>query len=147
MAVRPHYYLVLGVALLAAPARGYADAPPAWLPKYDLSVRLNTEQRTGQVTEKVTWTNRSNQVVHEIIFNAHAHYTIPEKDIGTLAKILEILRMAPSEAMSFDGPALDVQAVHHLVSATSDKPASKSELSFHYQQDNATALVVPLPNG
>ncbi len=92
-------------------------------------------RRTGKVTERVTWTNKGETAVSEIVFNAHAHYTIPDNDIPTLAKILEILRMSPSEAMSFEGPALNVAQV---------KMANK-EMAFHFQTDNQTALVVPLP--
>ncbi len=132
------WLIILTLGSAAAPAS--AEAPPAWLPKYDLDIRLDTNQRTGAVTERVTWTNTSERPIGEIVFNAHAHYTIPSQDIGTLAKILEILRMSPSEAMSFDGPALDVRQVN-LLSPTN---ASVCQLPFHFQADNATALVVPL---
>jgi hypothetical protein len=85
--------------------------PASWLPRYDLDIRLDTSLRVGQVTERVTWTNTSTEPVAELVFNAHAHYTIPDGDIGKLAKILELLRMSPHEAMSFDGPALEVEQV------------------------------------
>ena len=49
--------------------------------------------------------------VKEIVFNAHAHYSIPDKDIGFLAKTAELLRISPKESMSFDGPALPVSLV------------------------------------
>ncbi len=39
----------------------------------------------------------------EIVFNAHAAYKIPDKDIGLLAKMLEILRVSPREGMTADG--------------------------------------------
>ena len=132
------WLIILTLGSAAAPAS--AGAPPAWLPKYDLDIRLDTTQRIGTVTERVTWTNTSDRPIAEIVFNAHAHYTIPSQDIGTLAKILEILRMSPSEAMSFDGPALDVRQVN-LLSPTN---APVCQLPFHFQADNATALVVPL---
>ena len=47
----------------------------------------------------------------KIVFNAHAHWSIADKDIGLLAKIGEILRMSPKEAMSSEGPALEVEEV------------------------------------
>src|SRR5579863_6057363 len=102
------------LALVLGNSPTLAGEPPAWLPKYDLDIRLDTNQRIGTVTERVTWTNKSDHAIGEIVFNAHAHYTIPSQDIGTLAKILEILRMSPSEAMSFDGPALDIRQVNLL---------------------------------
>ncbi len=127
------WLLVLILGGMACPAQ--AGEPPSWLPKYDLNIQIDTTMRTGTVTERVTWTNKADTAISEIVFNAHAHYTIPDNDIPTLAKILEILRMSPSEAMSFDGPALDVVQV---------KIADR-EVSFHFQADNQTALVVPLP--
>jgi hypothetical protein len=134
------FIALFGIAV--SPAQG--GQPSASLPKYDLDIRLDTTQRVGQVTERVTWTNISERPVAEIVFNAHAHYTIPGKDIGTLAKILEILRMSPSEAMSFEGPMLDVAQVN-LINATPSKGERAAELPFHFQADNDTALVVPLP--
>ena len=142
-------FLLIGMGIAVHPAG--AREPPSWLPKYDLDIQVDTAQRVGQVTERVTWTNQSDQPVSEIVFNAHAHYTIPGQDIGTLAKILEILRMSPSEAMSFDGPALDVDKVNLVQPEISHpKPGGANlkftQLPFHYQPDNATALVVPLPS-
>jgi hypothetical protein len=151
--------LLLCMCVMAVPSTR-AGEPPPWLPAYDLDIRLDTTQRVGHVTEQVTWTNTSDQPVSEIIFNAHAHYTIPDKDIGTLAKILEILRMSPSEAMSFDGPALDIDRVDliekrrkeeggrkevHPSSPSLHPSSSPISLPFHFQEGNATALVVPLP--
>ncbi len=138
----------MAALLLAALASSSAGGePPAELPRYDLDIRLDTTQRTAELTQTVTWTNTSKQLVPEIIFNAHAHYTIPDGDIGTLAKILEILRMSPSEAMSFDGPALEVDQVYLVrpKAAAEQGPSTKHRLAHHYQPDNATALVVPLP--
>src|SRR5262249_47864580 len=95
----------------------------------------------------------------ELVFNAHAHYDIPSKDIGLLAKTVELLRLAPSETMSFAGPALDVTAVS-VGQVSYGLPASSGEAdrleayptgtslspaSYSYQKDNPTALVVPLP--
>src|SRR5438552_3289469 len=96
----------------------WGGEPPPWLPKYDLDIRLDTSQRGGEVIERVTWTNSSGKGVSEIVFNAHAHYTVPGKDIGTLAKTLEILRMSPSDALSLDGPALQVREVYVVWSAS-----------------------------
>src|SRR5947209_540478 len=152
---RAPWLVLLGWVLAAAPALG--GEPPAWLPKYDLDIRIDTGTRLGHVTERVTWTNNSKHLVHEIVFNAHAHYTIPGDDIGSLAKMLEILRMSPSEAMSFDGPALDVESALLCEDPTGRGSAENGEvggntqtrrvrsLHFYYQADNPTALVVSLP--
>ena len=149
---RPVWFVAVVLAFAATVRPAQAGEPPAWLPRYDLDIHLDTAQRAGKVTERVTWTNMSQKPVTEIVFNAHAHYTIPGKDIGFLAKTLEILRMAPKEAMSFDGPALDVQQVKYLrfhLPPPSNKPVAvkveEIDLPFHYQDENPTALVVPLP--
>src|SRR5262249_28323553 len=147
------------VALLGAAAPALGGPPPGWLPRYDLDIHLDTAKRLAIVHERVTWTNSSDQPVHDLVFNAHAHYTIPDKDIGLLAKTLEILRLAPSEAMSFDGPALEVQQVALLAkpgerplsqvsSATTESPGSdqpRRKLSHDYAPHHPTALVIPLP--
>src|SRR5581483_2929970 len=99
-------WILLGLPLLAYPAAARAEDRPPWLPCYDLDIRLDTTAKTVAVRERVTWTNRHKRPAKEIVFNAHSHYSVPDKDIGLLAKTVEILRMAPSESMSFDGPAL-----------------------------------------
>src|SRR6478672_7584801 len=79
--------------------------PEANLPHYDLRIVLDVNQHTVRVHQVVTWTNRAAVPTREVVFNAHAHYSIPDKDIGFLAKTVEILRMAPKESLNFDGPA------------------------------------------
>lgn len=63
------------------------------------------------VRQVVTWTNTSSQPVDKIVFNAHAHYSVPDSDIGFMAKTLEILRLSPKESLSLDGPALEFDDV------------------------------------
>lgn len=132
-------------------AAGISTAQPASdLPRYDLDIRLDPAQRLATVRQIVTWTNRSSKPVREIIFNSHARYTVPDKEIGLLAKMLEILRMAPSEALSFDGPALEVQKIR-LLKGRRQSPekeavgASAADLPFTYPEDNPTSMVVALP--
>src|SRR5262249_12266697 len=86
--------------------------------------------------------NGSQQATDKVVFNVHAHYAPPDKDIGLLAKTLELLRLAPSEAIDFNGPPGDVRKVT-LVAGTGNPSAA--ELPFHYLADNATALEVGLP--
>src|SRR5437773_2664772 len=95
-------------------------APPLWaqspskdLPRYDVDVSLDTTRSRVDVREIVTWTNVSQQAVTEIVFNAHARYSIPDKDIGLLAKMAEVLRLSPKESMSFKGPPLEVREVRY----------------------------------
>src|SRR5437773_2518703 len=107
MALRTFLIPLLGILILGDAIQ--AGQAPSWLPHYDLAVRLDPDQRLATVVQRVTWVNRHQRPTRELVFNAHAHYAIPDKDIGLLAKTVEILRMAPSESMSFDGSALEVQ--------------------------------------
>src|SRR4051794_7990336 len=91
---------VLGVLLAAVPAR--AQDATADLPRYDLNIFLDVAKHSASVVQRVTWKNTGTLPAHQLVLNAHAHYSIPDKDIGFLAKMVEILRMSPSEAMSFD---------------------------------------------
>src|SRR5262249_41645002 len=145
-------------------------AQPVWsqaspkLPRYDLSVVLDVPRHLVHVREVVTWTNTSRVPVTEIVFNAHAHYSIPDQDIGFLAKTAELLRMSPKEAMSFDGPALEVETVrspdpkwawrsddqpknagHLETPRMRDEHDGTGRLPFFFPEDNKTALHIALP--
>ncbi|MBI3410005.1 MAG: BamA/TamA family outer membrane protein [Planctomycetes bacterium] len=152
--VKPwNLWFVPALALLAVSGTLTAGEPPAWLPRYDLDIVLDPAQRLAKVKQRVTWTNRHQRPAREIVFNAHLHYSIPDKDVGLLAKMVEILRMAPSEAMSFDGPALDIRQVTLLGAVPKDStqsvaarvPTRSVGTRFQYAEDNPTALVVALP--
>jgi hypothetical protein len=122
--------------LLAAPALARAE-PAAGLPHYDADITLDVGRHTVHVIERITWTNLGQLPTREIVFNAHAHYSIPAGDVGLLAKTSELLRMSPTESMSFDGPPLEVRKVTLL-------GAREMPLAHSYAEDNATALIVPL---
>jgi hypothetical protein len=132
-------------------------AQPKDLPRYDLDIVLDTSAHLVTVREVVTWTNTSSVPVKEIVFNAHAHYAIPDKDIGFLAKTAELLRMSPKESMNFNGPALAIQSVrtsdpkYALPAEKRERPrtvvlaqSQDSSTQFSFTPDNATALSVPL---
>ena len=170
MAIRRTIWLLAPLLVLAhGLASVRAGDPPAWLPRYDLAIRLEPDAHLVTVTERVTWTNRHQRPANELVFNAHAHYAIPDKDVGLLAKTLELLRMAPSEAMSFTGPPLEVKKAT-LIAASLPKDDKKNPelpdelprtgdpqrlppphqkkqtLESRYAPDNDTALVLPLPH-
>ncbi len=108
--------------------------PPAWLPHYDLDIRLDVSGQVVHVKQRVTWNNRSTVPVHEIVFNAHSHYTVPKADVGLLAKTLEILRVNADEGIYTKQVPFDL---HHAV-------AGGQESRFHYAGDTDTDLVLPL---
>ena len=113
---------------------------PAWLPKYDLDIGLDIDGHAALVRERVTWFNRHPRQSTELVFNAHAHYKLPADEVGKTAKILELLRMSPNEAIDFEGYACDVRRVEIL---GPNGPGQK--LQFGFRPDNETALVVALP--
>jgi hypothetical protein len=131
----------VGLLLLLGPATASALDIPSWLPRYDLDIRLETDQHQAIVRERVTWTNRHKCSVSEIQFNVHSYFKIPNKDGGFLAKMEELLRIAPSEGMDFEGHACQI----HKVALVSQTASPSPDIKVHYRDDIATALVVPLP--
>src|SRR5262249_27682669 len=120
---------------LPAPRADPNQGPPAWLPRYDIDMNVDVAGHVVRVHQRVTWTNTANRPAREIVFNAHSHYVV--KDVGFSAKMLEILRMTPSEAIYTDQPSLDIERV-----ACGDVACP-----FRYEGDTDTDLVVPLPEG
>jgi hypothetical protein len=111
--------------------------PPAWLPRYDVDMKLDLAGHMVYVHQRVTWTNTQKRRANQIVFNAHSHYRVPEKDIGFSAKMLEILRMTPSEVLDSGDGSLQIEKV----------ACDGTELPIHYEGDTDTTLVVDLPKG
>jgi hypothetical protein len=130
---------------------------PAGLPQYDLTIHLDVDQHRAQVHERVVWTNTHTVPANEVVFNVHSHFKLPDKDVPAIAKTVELLRLAPSDAIDAEGHACTI----HQVSVTGsqfpgktwdlDKLEGSSAAAGevidapHYRADNATALEVPLP--
>jgi hypothetical protein len=108
--------LALSVSALAALSEPAQAAAPANLPRYYLDIQLDTDQHKAQVRQRIVWTNCCPRPTDELIFNAHSHYRLPDssKEQGMTAKIFEILRLMPSEALDFEGHRLDVRKVRLL---------------------------------
>lgn len=141
---------------LAAPV--CAQAWPKDLPRYDVNVVLDVQRHLVSVREVVTWTNTSTQPTTEIVLNAHAHYSIPDQDIGLLAKTAEVLRLSPKEAMSLDGPPMQIEEVrYHGRSKPSPSPPLRDNAGNPLQKKahevparprlGAPILSAPLPEG
>ena len=94
------------------------------------------------VTMRATWTNPHTAAARELVFNAHSRYVVPEKEIGLTAKTLELFRMYPGEGMGEKEPALELQRAT-LVDASG--PGQNAPLSFNFEGDTKTTLVLPLP--
>jgi hypothetical protein len=135
-------FLVLFAA--AVPVR--ADrTPPPWLPRYDLAVNLDVPNRTAKVTQQVSWVNRSDKPVEELVFNVHSRYAPPDRvlDRVVIAKMLEIMKVPAREGL-FDKPAFKLNKVEVLT--PNDGGWKRTEVSARFRGDISTALVVPLPN-
>jgi hypothetical protein len=131
------------------PLAGPAQTPPS-LPRYDLDIRLTIPSRRptdGSVTvrERVSWTNPGRHPTGELVFNAHSHFKLPDKDVGMTAKMFEILRMMPGETLDLNGHACDVRRVRLAALPSPALLGEPRELPFSYRKDNDCALVVQLP--
>jgi hypothetical protein len=146
---RAEWAALLMLALAAAsvsaapvPAQAEAAEPwPAWLPRYEVNMDLDLASHVVRVVLRATWTNSQPLPVQKLVFNAHSHYVVPKADIGLSAKTLELLRLAPGDALGIDDPPLDIQRI-----LLSDSSGASLPLAFHYEGDTKTALVVPLPH-
>jgi hypothetical protein len=164
--------IVLGLLLLAAAPGTAGAAGPGPLPRYDLRIDLDTARHVCTTRQLVSWTNRHRRPATELVFNAHSHYKLPEKEVGMTAKIFEILRTTPRESLDEEGRALEVghvylegfapaggdgrtgqggpgEAGQETLPAprplTLPPPPAPRELPFCYRDDNDSALVVSLP--
>src|SRR5687767_10168733 len=102
--------IVLAIGVVAASGVRAGEIPPG-LPHYDLAMDLDLANHFIRVRMQATWTNRHTIAAKELVFNAHSHFVLPDKDVGLNAKTLEIFRITPSEAMGETEPALEVQKV------------------------------------
>jgi len=113
---------------------------PAWLPRYDVGMDLDLANHCARAILRATWTNPQSVATKELIFNAHSRYVIPNADIGLTAKTLELLRLAPGDAMGVKNPSCDIHRI--TLPSPSGPPVV---LNFRYEGDTKTTLVVPLP--
>src|SRR5262245_52043697 len=90
---------LLALLLLLRPAVASDTSLPPWLPRYDLEVDLDLDADTVRTRQQVTWTNRHRQPTRQLVFNAHAHYRVPDDQVGFMAKTLEVLRVPPGDAL------------------------------------------------
>jgi len=135
---------------LVWPSPALADMP-SWLPRYDLDVELNVAQHCVTVCERVTWTNHDSRPSSNLVFNAHAHFAVPKDQLALNAKTLEILRLAPSDAIDLNGPPLQVESVCLLNESGADhagpgRPATRVALPYFFRAENDTALEIGLPH-
>jgi len=128
---------VLATALAASPV--HAGLPPG-LPLYDVAIDLDVLGHKAGVAQRSTWTNLGPVPTQHLVFNVHSRYVVPNKDIGFVAKTLELLRLSPSDALAGKEPPCEILKV------TLPTDAGPVELPFHFEGDTDTTLVVDLPH-
>lgn len=124
--------LVLITLIVTVPLR--AQAPPPDLPRYDLHIRLDTNEKVVHLRERVTWTNRHARPAEELVFTVCPLYRVAGGEVPVLAKTVELLRQSPSVALISE-PAGQLNKVK----------LGDAELAFVPRADLPTAIVVALP--
>src|SRR5262245_37298601 len=111
----------------ALPAAPVVRAPemPTYLPRYHLDIDIDVGRHLVHARMEATWTNPHRDSTDQLVFNAHSRYVVPADQIGFTAKMLEILRMTPSEAMGIKEPPLLINRVTH----------QNKELGFRFEGD------------
>jgi Peptidase family M1 domain len=137
-------FAAIAVLACALPAAAADLKPPEWLPRYDLAINLDVCGHQAHVTQQVSWVNRSDKPVSELIFNVHSHFTPPktEKEIDQFARLLEIFRLQVKDFVYFQN-AFDLHKVELLTPA--GKEMKREELKFQWHNELDTALIVALP--
>jgi hypothetical protein len=105
-----------------------------------VAISLDPADGRADVIERVSWTNPGPASVSELVFTAHAHARLTRSEADAAAKMLELVRVAPADALD-SGPALDVEKVE-LRSDTGE--ASAGDLAWRFRTDGTT-LEVTLP--
>jgi hypothetical protein len=144
--LRTRFRLALGLLMAALSAHPSVAAAPPNLPRYNLDIELDTVKHTAVVRQRIVWTNCCSRPAAELIFNAHSHYQLPDKEVGMTSKIFEILRMMPSESLDFDGHCLDVRKVRLMkVERAENTDDLGPPRKVSYQADGEDALPPPRP--
>jgi hypothetical protein len=127
------------LAILGLAVAGVAQAAPPWLPTYLVSMDLDIAGHGARVIERVTWFNRHPRPTTQLVFNAHSRYVVPDKEVGKMAKTLELLRMRPSEGLYGKQRVCEIDRVYLL------GPEGPCELPFRCEGETETTLIVELP--
>ena len=141
--------IVFGIVVLLGilvPVRSHAAEtdPPAHLPRYDLNVTLDQVGHRAHIREKITWTNATKQPLEQLVFNFYPHYRVPAGDYLYLAKMLELLRMQPSQGIDRFGRHGVIGEAKLL--GTGGKPLPQPVvLPYEFDNDNPTTVRFPLP--
>lgn len=136
--------VVAALLVSAEQVRAVEPPLPPHLPRYEVAVRIDPAARQAGVRQRVTWTNPTARAVADLAFNFFPHYTIPPGEELLFAKTLEMLRVAPAQALDRSGHQGRLNSATLL--SQSGRPAAPHPLSFEYEPHNPTALRFRLPH-
>ena len=127
-----------------APNQQAGPGYPAFLPRFDLDMRIDPARGTVTVRERVLWTHPGGRPTDRLVFNAHARFLLPKNQMGAMAKTLEILRLNPDDALGIATSAFCLHSVRAWDPKTG--PTAKGDALPHtFEGSSATDLVVHLP--
>ncbi len=132
------FFLAAGLCLVLA-TQAVAVAPPDYLPRYTLELKLNERNHTVAIQQQILWTNPAKTPTRKLVVNFFPLYSVDPNNNLSLKKTLEMFRLRPSDAMSLDGPA------GKIVSVTVPGAEQATPLSFQIAEDIPTAIEIDLP--
>lgn len=109
--------------------------PPAWLPRYNIQLRVDTEHSKVTAREVVVWTNPGKESTDHLLFHVYPRYSVAKKDRVMLERTLESFRLDSKSAYDQQGRRIDIKSV------TSGAVA----LKFQFDEKIDTLLRVELP--
>ena len=130
------------LTVVAVSALARSAEPPAHLPRYDLTLDLNTNRHLVTLRERITWTNPADRPTNQLVLNFYPRFAVNPKEELLLAKTLEVLRLNPSDGYDPAGRHGEIEAVS-LVGA--DPTAALRTLQFRYREDSPTVVEIDLP--
>ena len=120
-------------------SRVWAAGLPAYLPRYRVDIDLDVAGHSAAVYQTATWINPTAQPTDRLVFNVHSRYVVPSDQVGFMAKMVEILRVQPSDSLGYTERPCQVEHVS-LVGAD----GTLAPLTFTFEGDTQTTMVVPL---
>ncbi|HXD86349.1 MAG TPA: M1 family aminopeptidase [Urbifossiella sp.] len=128
------------------PARlAAADSGPgARRPNYDLQVSFDQVNHRIHIRETVTWANPTRKPLDQLVFNFYPHYRVPTGDYLRLSKMLELMRVQPTQAIDRGGRHGVIGEARLL--ASGKEPLRRPEpLHYEFDEESPTTLRFPLP--
>ena len=111
------------------------EALPAWLPHYDIDIRLDTAQCLAEVHQTVRWTNAAAKPTDHLMFHVYPRHRPTKAQQTMYERTLESLRLDPLTAFDREGRRLRIRGIR----------SGDAILAFVFDPDNDTVMRVELP--